>query len=650
VTVVLNVDDNSANRYVKSRVLRAAGFEVIEAGTGEAALNLAEEKRPDLVLLDIRLPDISGLEVCRRLRTSRTTQRIPIVHISATHITPQDEQTSLEAGADIYLAEPVGAPELSSAVRTLLRLRTTEQGLAATEQRLRLATEAAGIATWDIDVATRAAVWSRQFNDMLGHSAAPDAPSLDHWLARTHADDRAALAAAFAASSSGDKAFTCEHRISLENGGERWISALGRVRRDEAGGRARLVGVAIDITARKRAEAEREALLAEAQAARHLAEQAVRMKDEFLAMLSHELRTPMSAMLGWLHLLKIGKLAPDQQITALDTIERNARIQTQLVNDLLDVSRIVTGKMELETEVIPLDRTLESAIDSARLEGQALGIELKAELGRGSWPIRGNPHRVQQIFSNLLSNALKFSPKGSRVEIRLERAGDQAKVSVIDQGEGIDPSMLPHVFERFRQADSSTSRRHGGLGLGLAIVRSLAELHGGKVSATSRGLGRGATFTVTLPLVAAAQPVERSGAAPSSEVDLRGIRLLVVDDDQSNLQMIAQLLRVHGASVMISSDSTSAVDIAKGWGPDALILDIGMPVKDGYALLPELRAALGRDPRALPAIAVTGFASQDDSAKALRAGFQAHVAKPFDMTGLCQLVAQLVGPRVQPPL
>jgi CheY-like chemotaxis protein len=221
---------------------------------------------------------------------------------------------------------------------------------------------------------------------------------------------------------------------------------------------------------------------------------------------------------------------------------------------------------------------------------------------------------------------------------------------VIDQGEGIHPSMLPHVFERFRQADSSTSRRHGGLGLGLAIVRSLVELHAGKVTTTSRWLGRGATFTVTLPLVAAAEPFERRGTAASSDVDLGGIRVLVVDDDQSNLQMIAQLLRVHGASVMISSDSTRALDIAKGWGPDALILDIGMPVKDGYQLLPELRAVLGKDARALPAVAVTGFASQEDSAKALRAGFQAHVAKPFDMTGLCQLVAQLVGPRAQASL
>lgn len=641
---VLNVDDNSANRYLRSRVLRTAGFEVIEAETGRAALQAASEKRPDLVLLDINLPDISGIEVCRLLRADNGTRRIPIVHISATQVSPVDESTSLDAGADIYLAEPVAPHELSSAVRTLLRLRTTERGLEATEQRLRLATEGTGIATWDIDVASRAAVWSRQLNVMLGFGAAPDAPNLGTWLERVHADDRTALSLAFEAAIAGGAEFSSEHRIVSPGGEIRHVYAVGRLHRDEGGAPARLIGVAIDITVRKRAEAERESALRQAQDAQRLAEQAVRMKDEFLAMLSHELRTPMSAMMGWLHLLKTGKLAPDQQLAALDTIERNARIQTQLVNDLLDVSRIVTGKMELEAEVMALDRALETAIDSARLEGQGLGIELTASLGRGGWSIRGNPQRVQQIFSNLLSNALKFSPKGSRVEVRLERAGDEARVSVIDQGEGIEAAMLPYIFDRFRQADSSTRRRHGGLGLGLAIVRSLVELHGGRVSATSRGLGRGATFTVAFPLVAAEEPA-RGAMEAATSADLTGIRVLVVDDDQSNLQMIAQLLRLNGASVMISSDPTVAVGIATAWGPDALILDIGMPVKDGYELLAELRAALGKDPRTLPAIAVTGFAAAEDATRALGAGFQAHVAKPFDMTGLCHLVAQLARPR-----
>jgi PAS domain S-box-containing protein len=590
------------------------------------------------VLLDIRLPDISGIEVCRRLRADAGTQRIPIVHISATHITAQDEASSLNAGADIYLAEPVGAQELSSAVRTLLRLRTTEQGLAATEERLRLATEGAGIATWEIDVATGNAVWSRQFYAMLGFASLPNAPRFSTWLERVHAEDRDSLAAAFQASTAGGE-FVHEHRVVA--GGERWLSVYGKLHRD--GNAARLIGVATDITARKRAEAEREALLQQARDAQHLAEQAVRMKDEFLAMLSHELRTPMSAMHGWLHLLKTGKLTAEQQITALDTIERNARVQTQLVNDLLDVSRIVTGKMDLETSVVQLDRAIESAVDSARLPAGSRGIDLVAHIGRGAWPVKGNPERLQQVFGNLLSNAIKFSPKGSRVEIRLDRAGEEAQIAVVDQGEGISADTLPHVFERFRQADSSSSRRHGGLGLGLAIVRSLVELHGGKVAAASAGLGKGATFTVTLPLVAQAGNAAPRTPAYSGGADLHGVRVLVVDDDESNLQMIAQMLRLHGASVMISSDSSSATEVARSWDPDALILDIGMPNKDGYQLLPEIRAALGADKAALPAIALTGFASREDGARALQAGFQAHVAKPFDMEGLCQLVRRLAG-------
>ena len=635
---ILNVDDTSANRYVKSRVLRAAGFEVIEAGTGEGALAQASERHPDLVLLDIRLPDISGIEVCRRLRSKDDTRRIPIVHISATHISPQDEATSLDAGADIYLAEPVAPHELSSAVRTLIKLRTTEQGLAATEQRLRLATESAGIFTWEIDCASRAALWSRQFGELLGVGAGA---SFDSWLSRVRPEDRDGLEAAFRRSVAGEADFSSEHRVLLPDGQERCIAAFGRRHAGDGAEAPRLIGVATDITARKRAEAEREMLLRQAQEAQRVAEQAVRMKDEFLAMLSHELRTPMSAMLGWLHLLKVGKLTAAQQIQALDTIERNARIQTQLVNDLLDVSRIVTGKMDMETEVMPLDRALESAIDTARIEGQAREVALEADIGRGGWAVRGNPQRLQQVFSNLLSNALKFSAKGGRVVVRLERAGDEARVSVIDQGEGIAPDVLPHIFERFRQADSSTRRRHGGLGLGLAIVRSLVELHGGRVSATSAGLGRGATFSVTLPLAAVAAPADVPVVPPSGEADLAGIRVLVVDDDPSNLQMIAQLLRVHGASVMIAADAATALAIAPRWEPDLLVLDIGMPEKDGYQLLPELRARLGRDAGTLPAIAVTGFAATEDSARAFAAGFQAHVPKPFDMAGLCQLVGRL---------
>ena len=513
--LIVNVDDTAANRYVKSRVLRAAGFTVVEAGTGADGLRLVSERKPDLVMLDVRLPDMSGIEVCRHLRAEPATQRIPIIQISATHLTAQDEALALNAGADIYLFEPVGPQELASAVRTLLKLHAAEH--------------------------------------------------------------------------------------------------------------------------------EREALVKKALESQHLAEQAVRMQDEFLAMLSHELRTPMSAMLGWLHLMKTGKLSPEQQAGAIETIERNARVQTQLVNDLLDVSRIVSGKMELETEVMQLDRALENAVSTARLAASARGVELVPHMARGASYIVGHQERVQQIFGNLLSNAIKFSRKGGRVDVRLQREGDWARVSITDLGEGIDPEMLPHVFDRFRQADSSSRRRYGGLGLGLAIVRSLVELHQGTVGAVSPGLGKGATFTVTLPLAPAAAGAPAARPFESPDADLSGIRVMVVDDDASNLQMVAQMVRLYGGSAMIATDAPDALRLAQTWRPDVLILDIGLPGKDGYELLPELRAALGEPD--LPAIALTGFAAAEDSARALRAGFQSHVAKPFDMIGLCHLVVYLAGDR-----
>jgi signal transduction histidine kinase len=519
VPLILNVDDNTANRYVKSRVLRAAGFEVVEAGTGGEALSLAEARRPDLVLLDVRLPDISGIEVCRRLRADGRTPRLPIVQISATHLTAHDEALSLNAGADIYLFEPVGPQELASAVRTLLKLHAAER--------------------------------------------------------------------------------------------------------------------------------EREGLVKRALEGQRLAEQAVRMQDEFLAMLSHELRTPMSAMLGWLHLMRTGKLSAEQHANAIDTIERNARVQTQLVNDLLDVSRIVTGKMELDAQVMPLDRALENAVGSARVAAAARGVDLVPHIGRGAWNVVGSPERVQQIFGNLLSNAIKFSPKGGRVEVRLERDGDAARVSITDRGEGIAAEVLPHVFDRFRQADSSSRRRHGGLGLGLAIVRSLVDLHRGTVTASSEGGGKGSAFTVTLPLAPASAVPETAPGPGSAEADLRGIRVMVVDDDESNLQMVAQMVRLYGGSAMIASDAAAALSLAHTWTPDVLVLDIGMPDKDGYQLLPELRAALGAP--GVPAIALTGFASSEDAARAMHAGFQAHVAKPFDMSGLCLLVERLAADARQGP-
>jgi PAS domain S-box-containing protein len=638
---ILSVDDNPANRYVRSRALREAGFQVIEAGTGQAALDAVAARMPDLVLLDMKLPDISGLEVCRRIKQDPRTRRIPVVHISVTYVTEGAEATSLDAGADIYLAEPVGSHEIASAVRTLLRLRETETGLAAAEERLRLATESAGIATWDIDMASGDAVWSRKFYAMLGYELTRP-PSWDAWLARARPDERGALVAAMERSRDG-LPFSLEHWIvRADTGEERCIAPYGTVHSDRGGAPARLVGVAIDITEKHRSEQERVELLKKAQAAQRAAEEAGRVKDEFLAVLSHELRTPMSAMIGWLELIRTGRLTPEQHVTALDTIERNARLQTQLVNDLLDVSRIVSGKMELESRAVRLDEVLENALRTARIAAAEKQIQLQAPAALGACVVRGSPERLQQVFTNLLSNALKFTPRGGRVEVRAELEGGEARISVNDNGEGIGPDLLPHVFDRFRQADSSSRRRHGGLGLGLAIVRSLVELHGGRVSVESAGTGRGARFTVALPLDRRTRPeaVVAYGASIYGE-SLRDIRILAVDDEEDAVTMIEQMFRLEGAAVRTALTGARALEIVRGWRPDILVLDIGMPVENGYELLPRLRSELHADAASLPAIALTGFAAPSDTARAAEADFQAHVAKPFDMGAVCRLVARL---------
>jgi len=281
-----------------------------------------------------------------------------------------------------------------------------------------------------------------------------------------------------------------------------------------------------------------------------------------------------------------------------------------------------------------------SALDTARTVAQARGVELVSSIEPGSWIVNGNEERLQQVFNNLLSNAIKFSPRGGQVELRLQRSFDGVAVSVTDQGEGIPAEMLPHIFEKFRQADSSTRRRHGGLGLGLSIVHSLVAMHGGTVAAESAGPGKGATFTVTFPLYSE-ERLAKTAAGASAGTDMTGMKVLVVDDDISNLEMVAKMLQLNGALVATSSDAFSALAVARDWRPDAMILDIGMPEKDGYDLLEELRQLFG-DSGKIPAVALTGFASGEDRARALRAGFHAHISKPFDMEALCALVAQLI--------
>jgi len=371
--------------------------------------------------------------------------------------------------------------------------------------------------------------------------------------------------------------------------------------------------------------------------------EANRLKDQFMAMLSHELRSPLGAIRMWASLLRGGKLDAERTARAIEAIERSAITQAQLVEELLDLSRITAGKLVLDARPVDLAAVAEAALDAVRVDAEAKDVRLERVFELGGEPVQGDPTRLQQIVWNLLSNAVQFSPRGGRVLLRLARVDGQAIISVRDEGEGIEPEFLPHIFEPFQQADSTKRRTHGGLGLGLAIVHDLVELHRGTIEVESRGKGQGATFTVSLPgpevaRVAAPQPaLGRGEFHPSTR--LRGIRVLLVDDDPGARESLTLVLEQSGASVRAVESAAEAVETLEHEPPDVLLSDIAMPGTDGYGLLGEARARLHGTP--LPAAALTAYAATTDRARTLAAGFQAHLAKPVDPAELVAVVAQL---------
>jgi PAS domain S-box-containing protein len=413
------------------------------------------------------------------------------------------------------------------------------------------------------------------------------------------------------------------------------------------------VGISVsatDISELKRTEESLRAAKEDAERARAEAETANRVKDQFLATLSHELRTPVHAIAGWTQILRSGQLDAAGRSRALDVIERNARLQAQLIGDLLDISRVISGKLRLEMRpAYPLE-IVEAALASVRPAAEAKEVRVERTLDPGAGPVLADPGRLEQIVVNLLGNAVKFTPRGGWVEIRLEEGDGEARIQVRDDGEGIEPELLPHVFDFFWQADASTTRRQGGLGLGLAIVRQLVELHGGAISAASPGKGGGATFTVSLPLVQPQQAtkehpiVEAAAAEPAGRrargAPLAGLRVLAVEDDEATLDALTELLSLQGAEMAGAASVNQALGLLADFAPDVLVSDIGMPERDGYDLIREIRAR-GHDAEGLPAVAVTAFASPEDRRRALAAGFQVHLAKPVDPHELTDVIAGL---------
>jgi PAS domain S-box-containing protein len=369
------------------------------------------------------------------------------------------------------------------------------------------------------------------------------------------------------------------------------------------------------------------------------ARDANRLKDEFLATLSHELRTPLAAILSWSHLLRGGRLEASKAKRAVETIERNARTQARLVDDILDVSRIITGKLRLELHPIAVPAAIEAALEALRPAAEARGIRIRAALDADAGPVSGDPDRLQQVVWNLLSNAIKFTPRGGTVDVRLARVGSAARIEVRDTGQGIKADFLPYVFDRFRQADSTTTRAQGGLGLGLAIARHLVELHGGTIHAESAGEGQGATFAVSLPILAVNSRTD--GALGRSREDgapnLTGVRVLVVDDEADARELITTALELHGAQVTAAASAREALEALPRVRPTVLVSDIGMPGEDGYALIRQLRAR----GETLPAVALTAYAGAEDRTRVLRAGYQVHVVKTAEPTALAAAIARL---------
>ena len=402
---------------------------------------------------------------------------------------------------------------------------------------------------------------------------------------------------------------------------------------------------------------ELEQLLVRERMARAEAERANRMKDEFLAIVSHELRTPLTTIIGWSQRLRKRRHDETTIARGLEIIERNAKSQAQLIEDILDVSRVITGKLRLSIGLVDLVSVVNAAIDSVQLAADSRGIHLVVTLDPSARHISGDANRLQQVFWNLLSNAIKFTPAGGRVEVRLERAGANVQISVSDTGEGISVEFLPFIFDHFRQADGTSTRRHGGLGLGLAIVRHLVELHGGSVSADSPGEGCGATFTIRLPLAAAhehakgrrsdagnARRLEDDNARLKRHPSLDGVQVLLVDDDQDTLQILIVTLTECGARIQAATSVAEAVEVLQWYKPDVLVSDLAMPDQDGYSFIDKLRALETENGKQTPAVALTAYARVEDRMRALSAGFNMFVPKPVEPDELIAVIANLLEP------
>ena len=654
---VLLVDDRPENLLALEAILNSPSYNLVQASSGTEALRCLLNQDFAVILLDVQMPGMDGFETATLIRSRDRSRSTPIIFITAFSSNDTHVFKGYSLGAVDYLFKPVKPEILTSKVQVFVQLfqKTVEvkqqatqlaavnSELSKSEERFRTLCACSPLGIYVADVEGRCTYINPRCQAICGLTLEESLAEV--WQREVHPEDRDRVVADWLAWIKESQEYSNEFRLAgSEN--VRWIHVQSSPMFSDLGKLIGHVGTVRDITDRKQAEEERGRLIRE-QVARQEAERANQMKDEFLAILSHELRTPLNAILGWSRLLRVKKFDEETIDKALETIERNAKSQSQLIEDILDVSRILRGKLNLNKHPIRLESVIELAIDSLQPLAEEKSIVLELTRSPKVSEVIGDSDRLQQIVWNLLSNAIKFTQEEGKVEVRLESVGDEAQIQIIDNGIGIEPDFLPYVFDRFRQADSSTTRSYGGLGLGLAIVRHLVEQHGGKVYAENNP-GEGAKFTVALPLAQRnaladeddwSELSDQAGTLPT----LVNLQLLVVDDDDDTREFLIALLEEEGAMVRSASSVAEALaELESSW-PDVLLSDIGMPGADGYDLIARVREMEVLRGGMMPAIALTAYARESERQQALEAGFQMHLSKPVEVSQLIAGIANLAG-------
>lgn len=689
---ILLVDDHSENLLALEAILQGLGQNLVRATSGAQALRCLLNQDFAVILLDVQMPEMDGFETATLIRQRERSRHTPIIFLTAFSTNDSMVFKGYSLGAVDYLFKPIEPEILKSKVAAFVdlfqktakierqanQLAALNADLRKSEEQFRSLSACSPVGIFLTDIVGNCTYTNPRYQSILGIC---DEDCLGKgWLRSLRPEDRDRIFADWSAAAQQGKEYYSEFSIVTATGTVRWLTLRSSPMLSNEGAVIGYVGTVEDISDRKQAEEERAKLIRE-QAALKEAEATNRMKDEFLATLSHELRTPLNSILGWAKLLRNRKLDEKATARALETIERNARLQEQLIEDILDVSRIIRGKLVLNICPVNLVSVIETAVETVRLQAEAKNIAFEfampaiAPTDKANIPpnkdnnghfslakhlaspfmVSGDPDRLQQVIWNLLSNAIKFTPENGRVDITLSTDNNYAQIQVSDTGIGIQPDFLRYVFDRFRQADGSTTRSHTGLGLGLAIARHLVELHHGNIYADSAGEGQGATFTVKLPLLAAKQPqnlkkAEIVESVSSPQLPLNNVQLLVVDDDTDTRLFLSAALQQSGATVRAVSSVNEAILAIQEYPPEILISDIGMPEEDGYTLIRKVRLLEAEKGGQIPAIALTAYAREEDSTEAIAAGFHMYASKPIEPAKLINMILKLLKVNLHSPL